>query len=446
MRVDRHRINGDKTMEQRRILIVEDEAIIAMNLEMTLRNNGYDIVGTAATAGEAIEAAMRERPDLVLMDIIIIGEMDGVEAVREIRSRLDVAIVYMTAHSDPATLKRARDTEPHGYIIKPAGQNELLSAVDIALYKHDIERRMRLSEERYRTLFENSKNAIAIYRAGGDGDDFIIVDFNRAAEEIENVECGSIVGKSVREVFPGVVEFGIFDVFKRVHVTGNPEKHDISFYRDGRISGWRDNYVYRLPSGEIVAIYTDETQRKMDEEEIAKKNEELESANEELHATIEELEAANEEFESINEELTRTNTDLEKAHAELARSEEHYRIITEMTSDYIFILGVGSNGDITLDWVTDNFYAITGRSLDEVRTMSSWMTIFDRDDLPRVKKALSELVVPGHEVEVECGTFLKDGRKRRVIVKARSIESLEEGRVSSIIGAVKDAGDRGTAG
>ena len=123
------------------------------------------------------------------------------------------------------------------------------------------------SEERFRELFNTMGAGVAIYEPMGDGEDFIIRNVNRAVETIEKVKKEEIVGKSVRDAFPGVVAFGLFDVFCRVARTGIPESHPVSMYKDDRISGWRDNYVYRLPSGEIVALYEDVTEKKQAEED-----------------------------------------------------------------------------------------------------------------------------------------------------------------------------------
>jgi len=91
------------------------------------------------------------------------------------------------------------------------------------------------------------------------------VDFNPAAEEIDHIKKEELIGKSVTEVFPGVKEFGLFDVFQRVYKTGTAEHHPVSVYKDERIAGWRENYVYRLPSGQIVAVYDDVSARKRTE-------------------------------------------------------------------------------------------------------------------------------------------------------------------------------------
>ncbi|MHC4726576.1 MAG: PAS domain-containing protein [Planctomycetota bacterium] len=112
-------------------------------------------------------------------------------------------------------------------------------------------------QAKFRTLFDNVSSGVAIYEARNDGEDFVFVDFNAAAEEIEHIKKDKLLGKSVTEVFPGVKDFGLFEVFQRVYKTGTPEHHPISIYKDERIAGWRENYVYRLPSGQIVAVYDD---------------------------------------------------------------------------------------------------------------------------------------------------------------------------------------------
>ncbi|KAF5415848.1 MAG: Methyl sulfide methyltransferase-associated sensor [Candidatus Methanogaster sp.] len=118
------------------------------------------------------------------------------------------------------------------------------------------------SEEQFRMMFENMGNAVAVYEAVDCGNDFIIKDFNRAAEKIECVQRDDLIGKSLLEAFPGVVDFGLFDVLQRVWQTGEPGRLPASFYKGAMNAGWRENYVYKLPSGEIVAIYEDVTERK----------------------------------------------------------------------------------------------------------------------------------------------------------------------------------------
>ncbi len=129
-------------------------------------------------------------------------------------------------------------------------------------------RELKESESRLKELFENLSSGVAVFQASPEDDDFIISDLNYAAERINKVRREDMIGKSVADLFPGGREYGLLDVLRRVWKSGVAEHHPASFYRDGRIAGWRENYVYRLPNGEIVAIYDDVTQAKQLEEQM----------------------------------------------------------------------------------------------------------------------------------------------------------------------------------
>jgi PAS domain S-box-containing protein len=154
-------------MEEIRVLVVEDEGIVAKDIQNTLRRLGYSVPAMAASAEAAIEKATEIRPDLVLMDIRLRGEMDGVTAAGTIRAHLDVPVVFLTAHADARTFKRALATEPFGYILKPFEERELVTNIEMALYKHRMERRLRESEQRFRALIENASDIIVVLRADG---------------------------------------------------------------------------------------------------------------------------------------------------------------------------------------------------------------------------------------------------------------------------------------
>jgi len=130
-------------MTKARILVVEDEVIVAKILQSSLESLGYDVPVVVPSGEEAIEEAERTRPDLVLMDIILAGDMDGVEAAEQIRERFNIPVVYLTAHADDDTLQRAKITEPFGYLIKPFEERDLRTSIEIALYKHKAEEALR---------------------------------------------------------------------------------------------------------------------------------------------------------------------------------------------------------------------------------------------------------------------------------------------------------------
>jgi two-component system, cell cycle sensor histidine kinase and response regulator CckA len=135
------------TVAKARILVVEDDNIIVMELEDRLQRLGYTVCAATASGEEAIEAAAEMRPDLVLMDIRLKGAMDGIEAAAAIRARFDIPTVYVTAYADGDTLQRAKITEPYGYVIKPFEEREIHIAVEMALYKHAMERKLKESEQ-----------------------------------------------------------------------------------------------------------------------------------------------------------------------------------------------------------------------------------------------------------------------------------------------------------
>lgn len=142
------------------ILIVEDERIIAKDIQARLQRLGYPEPYIASAADEALDIIKQKHPNLILMDIILGKGPDGIEATEEIHQIADIPTIYMTAHSDPATLERAKKTEPYGYIIKPFQNSEVKSAIEMALYKHAMEMRLKESEERYRRLAENARDMI----------------------------------------------------------------------------------------------------------------------------------------------------------------------------------------------------------------------------------------------------------------------------------------------
>ena len=135
-----------------RILVVEDEAIVARDIQSQLAELGYEAVGHVARGDEAIELAGALRPDLVLMDIQLAGDMDGIEAAQVIRTQFGLAVVFLTAFAADDTLERAKLTEPYGYILKPFSERELRTVLTMALYKHQVEAQLRANTLQLQTL------------------------------------------------------------------------------------------------------------------------------------------------------------------------------------------------------------------------------------------------------------------------------------------------------
>ena len=131
-------------MSSARILLVEDDVVSAMDIESKLKELGYQVVSICTTGEEAVHRALDLHPDLILMDIYLNGKMDGIEAAQEIRAHESIAMIYVTASNDDVTLQRAKITEPYGYIQKPVSSRELHIAVEVAIYKHAVQREISI--------------------------------------------------------------------------------------------------------------------------------------------------------------------------------------------------------------------------------------------------------------------------------------------------------------
>jgi len=148
--------------EKFRLLIVEDEIIIAEDLKRQLESLGYDVLGIFSSGKEALDGIEKLSPDLVLMDIVLKGEMDGIEAAERIYSRFNIPVVYISAYVDEKRLEKAKRSEPFGLILKPFNEQQMNAIIELALYKHGIEKELKESEARYRALFENSLDGVLL--------------------------------------------------------------------------------------------------------------------------------------------------------------------------------------------------------------------------------------------------------------------------------------------
>jgi signal transduction histidine kinase len=134
------------------LLIVEDEAVVAADLQVRLERSGHAVCGIAASGEQALKLARQHRPDLALMDIRLQGAMDGIETADVLRTELDVAVIYLTAHSDVSTLNRAKVTAPYGYLLKPFQERELQITIEVALTRHEAERQLAAADLEIRRL------------------------------------------------------------------------------------------------------------------------------------------------------------------------------------------------------------------------------------------------------------------------------------------------------
>lgn len=178
------------------ILIVEDESIVAQDLQFTLEDLGYGVIAIANSGELAIQKVAEHQPNLILMDIRIIGEMDGINTAEIILQRFDIPIVYLTAHADEETIHRAKLTTPYGYIIKPFEENELHTTLEIALYKHQQEQQLKQNVQWLKTVLNSIGDGVIT--ADRDGN---ITFLNPAAESLTCLSFKQVLGKRAKEVF-----------------------------------------------------------------------------------------------------------------------------------------------------------------------------------------------------------------------------------------------------
>lgn len=252
--------------------------------------------------------------------------------------------------------------------------------------RQQAEEALHESRQRYNYLFERIVSGVAVYEAREDGSDFIFKELNPAGERLSQVKRDEIVGRSLLDVFPSVKEMGLFDVFQRVWKSGAAEHQPVSLYQDGRVSEWVENDVYKLPSGEIVAVYNDVTARRQ--------------AEEDLHA-----------------------------------SEERYRTLAEAAQDFIFII----DRDDCVEYV--NTFGANHLGLrPEDLIGKPRATVFPSADGKRQKGNLRRVFETGEPLEVESRTHFP-GRQiwlQTVLAPIRD----QQGQVRSVLGISRDTSAR----
>ncbi len=314
-----------------KVLIVEDESIEAMNIKQTLESFGYEIPYVASGGKEAVEKALEIMPDLILMDIVLKGDTDGIEAASKIKN-LNIPVIYLTAHSEEPTIERAKLTGPHGYIIKPYDANELKYAIELAIYKNQMEMELRESEEKYRLLVEGQKDMVVELDTEGR---FLFVSpsycemFGKTEEEL--------IGK---KFIPSVHQDDRESTVKSMKCLYNPPYtcyvEQRAMTRDGWLwIAWSDKAV-RDDKGNvstIIAVGRDINERK-------------------------------------------------KAEEALKESEAHYRAIFEHTGTATIIV----EEDTTISLANAEFEKLSGYSREELEGKMGWADFVEENYLKKMKK------------------------------------------------------------
>lgn len=265
-------------MPGEKILIVEDEGIEALALQQRLLSLGYPSPGTAFSGEEAIALVEEEQPDLVLMDIKLPGVMDGIAAAGQLRTRFDIPVIYLTAYADEDTLQRAKVTEPFGYIVKPFRERELQITIDIALYKHRMEKKLKESERWFATTLRCIADAVIATDRDG-----LVTFMNPVAEKLTGWSSAEAFNQELTSVFslvslyPGEPSGNPVSKVLREGCTTGPAKRALLVRRHGDKIPIDDSAAPILDEkGRItgaVLVFRDVTER-MQAEETLRRSEE----------------------------------------------------------------------------------------------------------------------------------------------------------------------------
>ena len=284
-----------------KLLIVEDEGIVALNIQRRLEGLGYCIVASVSSGEEAIAAAEQMNPDLVLMDIKLEGGIDGIEAAAQIRSRFQIPIVYLTAYTNEETFNRAKLTEPYGYILKPFEARDLATTIEVALYKHQMEQELREREQWLATTLKSIGDAVITTDAQG-----LVTFMNPVAEALTRWSLDEVIGNDLNRVFRTINE-------KTRAVVENPvrialqkgaivelESHTLLITKDGTEIPINDSAApIKNERGKIlgaVLVFHDNIEQQQSEALLQQENERLKlevaKLTEQLRQTKEQLKQA----------------------------------------------------------------------------------------------------------------------------------------------------------
>jgi len=373
--------------EKAKILIVEDERIIALEMRHKLESMGYDVSAIVSSGEEAVRKAEELHPDLVLMDIILQGEMDGVEAACQIKNRFGIPVVYVTANVSDARLEDITRSEPFGCLFKPFEDMELQAAVKMALYKYQMGEKLRESEENYRSVVENSHDGILIV-----GEDYRFTYVNDMFCRIAGYSRSEIIGQNFRKFIDEEGKRLVADRYKQRQAGTKPP-----------------------PRYEFNVVRKDGTKRRV---EISS------TVSRDLKGKV----------RTIAQILD--ITEQKQAEKALRDSEKKYRTLAETTNDITFALDL--DGKIT--YISPVVEKLTGYSWQDLVGHSFTKFIapeYVESTFEHFKKGLGGSEIPLYEIEMKH----KDGGTVPVELNVTSLLDAT-GKTTGRIGVARDITDR----
>lgn len=315
-----------------KLLIVEDEGVVAWHIQEALENLGHTVVATIASGKKAIEIAAQNQPDLVFMDIRLKGEVDGIEAAQEIRTRFNIPVIYLTAYADDQTLERALATNPLGYLIKPFQEQELRTTLEVALQRHKLERYLQKQKEWFFTTLNSINKATVTTDCHG-----YINFINPAAVALVGWSEQEILGKNATEIFSFIdvktnqkIESSIVRAIKEDIIFSLPE-YCLLETKDGIVKPITDTVSpIKNSNGEIIGsvlVFQDITENQQKLTQIQQKNLDLELNQKSLMAQLQERTAQLQQVLACSKILKRV---LDKVDDNSSQTEIFQSIVQEL--------------------------------------------------------------------------------------------------------------------
>ncbi len=411
-------------MEKTQVLIVEDDGIIAMDLESRMKQLGHGVTSVVAYGEKVIEKIKENEPDVVLMDIILKGEIDGIEAAEEIRTQYDIPVIFITGYADKERLKRAKLAYPFGFILKPFSDKDLEVTIEMALYvaKVDAERKqaedaLRLERNNLRNIFESIEDGIYIVNQQYD---------TQYVNQVLVKDFGPYEGIKCYKYFHDRDEICTWcknqDVF-----AGKTIRWEWYSLKNERTYDLIDTPM-TLPDGTIgkLEIFRDITERRQTEEALRQAHDELEQRVEERTA---ELVKANEQLKKEIDEHKRTEKDLRL-------SEKRCRTVVEDQTEVICRFHV----DGTFIFVNDVYCRFFGKSSQELFG-KKWQPKAVSEDVAMIEKKLETLSEDNPIVTIENRVYSGSGEIRWMQFVNRGFFD-NEGKLIEIQAVGRDINER----
>jgi PAS domain S-box-containing protein len=381
------------------ILVVEDDAVEAMDIQKSLELLGYTVQESAYSGEEVLEKLLKFKPDLILMDIVLSGDIDGIETAEIIKKKYNIPIIYLTAHSEENTVERAKLTEPYAYLIKPFDSDELKRSIEMAVFKHKMDEKLENRKDHFQNIFENAP--VGIFNSTPDGK-FCRV--NKALSDMFGYD-------SPEEL---IYEVNKTNITEKLYVKRDrrPEFVD-EVIRDEKWHSYKNRY-YRKDG----SIMTGELSFRAVKDE-------------------------NREIKYLEGFVKDVSKEIE-AEMALKESESRYRLISENTGDVIWILDINSN---KFTYMSPSVYNLRGftpeevlnQSAEEVMTSESYKSI--SNELPfRIQRFMS-----GDESERIRTSLVDQIHKDGSIIPTEVVTTLlldNKGRISEVLGVSRDISER----